>query len=183
MIRIVFILLILPVVSGAQKIKINEYDKFLKQRKVETFPLTIQQGKNTKTDLALRSDSVSFSLQLSGTIASTNIIGENEQVIFLFDNDSTVTLKSSGLQSYEMGQNSYAYIHNYILTIPDLVKLSTYNLQALREYDSKDFSDVVIPENNREKIKGIKQLVYRRIKKSKHYKTIQRNKRGGFSRR
>ncbi len=68
MIRILFIFFLLPLFSDAQKIKANEYDKFLKQRRVETFPLTVQQGKNTKTDMNLRSDSVSFFMQLSGRI-------------------------------------------------------------------------------------------------------------------
>jgi TonB family protein len=156
--RILFFLFCSPFFSYAQQIKLNEYDCFLKAHVVETFPLTVLDTGNNSAVLSFRSDSSSIKMKLTGKVDTANVIGENEQVILLFDNDSTATLRSAGLQTYEMHDTYYNYYHSYSLSLNDLIRLRDANLQALRQYDSKDFYDVVIPAGSREKIRQLSAL-------------------------
>jgi TonB family protein len=156
--RILFCLIWSPLFAFAQQIKLNEYDRFLKARVVESYPITVLDEGNNSAVLSFRSDSISIKMKLTGKVDTMNVIGENEQVILLFDNDSTATLRSAGLQTYEMHDAYYNYYHSYSLSLNDLIRLRDYNLYALRQYDSKDFYDVVIPVNNREKIRQLSAL-------------------------
>ncbi len=166
MTRILFFLFLAPLISPAQRIKINEYDRFLKQRTIETYPLAILTGGNNSAILTFRSDSTNTFMKLNGRVESTNVIGQNEQVILLFDNDSTATLKSAGLQTYEMRDTYYNYFHTYTVSLDDLIRLRNYKLSAVRQYDSKDFYDVVIPGPSRDKIRQLSGLFIDELKKA-----------------
>jgi TonB family protein len=156
--RIFVFLFCTPFFSYAQQVRLNEYDRFLKAHVVETYPLTVLDEGNNSAVLSFRADSINIKMKLTGKADTMNVIGENEQVILLFDNDSTATLRSAGLQTYEMHDAYYNYYHSYSLSLNDLIRLRDYNLQALRQYDSKDFYDVVIPVNSREKIRQLSAL-------------------------
>ncbi len=157
--RIFFLLLFLPFISQAQKIKVNEFDKFIKQRRVESFPLTVKEDPKINMSISFGAVGSSCYVQLSGSGLGTNIVSEDDRVIFLLDNDSTITAKSTGLQSYDISKTPNTYKHDYILSFSDLEQLSKHSVQALRKYHHvKDFDDIYIPKENCEKIKKLSAL-------------------------
>ena len=153
--RLFFLLLLMPLFSDAQKIRINEVDKFIKQKRIETFPLTLLSSSNIKLAVTLSSVGSAVYVQLSGSGLGANRIEAHDKVIFLFDNDSTVTVMSKGYQNFEIGVTTNSYKHSYILTIPDLLKLSRHNLQALRKYHSEEFDDIYISKEGGELFKKL----------------------------
>ncbi len=169
---IVFILF-LPLISFSQKIKVNEYDKFLKKRRVESIPLTIKTEPKIKMAISFGSIGTSFYLQLSGAGLGATVIGEEDQLILLLDNDSTITLKSKGLQTYDVSATPNTYKHEYVFTLTDLEKLSRHNLRALRKYHSNDFEDVYIPKENYDKVKKLSTLFIEEFKIGVALHTIQ----------
>lgn len=163
--RIIFLLLLFPVCAGAQKIKVNEFDKFIRQRRVESFPLVLKTAPEIKLAISLRSVGTSVFLQLSGSGIGTNVVGADDQVIFLLDNDSTVVVKSPRLQTYDYSKAVNTYQHEYVLTLPDLEKLSKHNLQALRKYYTEKFDDIYIPKENVDKVKNLTALFMEELKR------------------
>lgn len=153
--RLLYFLLLLPLLSSAQKIRINEIDKFIKQKRIETFPLTLLSSSNIKLAVTLSAVGSSVYVQLSGSGLGAHRIEEHDKVIFLFDNDSTVTVRSKGYQNFEIGITVNSYKHSYIVTIPELMKLSQYNLQALRKYHSEEYDDIYISSEGSEQFKKL----------------------------
>ena len=153
--RLFFLLLLMPLFSSAQKIRINEVDKFIKQKRIETFPLTLLSSSNIKLAVTLSSVGSAVYIQLSGSGLGANRIEAHDKVIFLFENDSTVTVMSKGYQNFEIGVTTNSYKHSYILSIPDLLKLSRHNLQALRKYHSEEFDDIYISKEGGELFKKL----------------------------
>ncbi len=98
----IFFIFLLPLISFSQKIKVNEYDKFLKKRRVESFPLTIKTDPRMKMAISFGSVGSSLYLQLNGSGLGASVIGEDDQLILLLDNDSTIIVKSKGLQTYDV---------------------------------------------------------------------------------
>ena len=163
--RIIFILLLLPFYSGAQKIKVNEFDKFIKQRRVETFPLQVISVTNIRLAISFSAIGSKFFVQLSGTGLGANRIDANDNVIFLLDNDSTVTVKSTGYQNFEIGATVSSYRHNYTVSLTDLEKLSQNSLQALRKYHADEFDDIYIPKKSSEQIKQLTDMFLQELQK------------------
>ncbi|HVG39979.1 MAG TPA: energy transducer TonB [Chitinophagaceae bacterium] len=165
--RIFVLILLLPLFSGAQKIKVNEYDKFIKQRRVESFPLLVKSDQQIKLSVSLRSVGSSIFLQLTGSGIGTNVIGSDDEVIFLLDNDSTVVAKSPRVQTYDYSKAVHTYNHEYLMTMADLEKLSQHKLQALRKYYTEKFDDIYIPKENTDKIKNLSALFMEELKREK----------------
>jgi len=152
-----FILLLMfsPLYLFSQKIKVNEYDKFLKKRRVESIPLTIKTDAKMKMAVSFSAIGSSFYLQLSGAGVGAYVIGEDDKLILLLDNDSTIIIKSTGLQTYDVTKTPSTYKHEYGLTLEDVEKLTKHNLQALRKYHANEFEDVYVPRENYDKVKKL----------------------------
>jgi len=166
-------LLFLPLFSFAQKIKVNEYDKFLKQRRVESFPLTIKTDPKIKMAISFGSLGSSFFLQLTGSGLGASVIGEDDQLILLLENDSTIIAKSKGLQTYDVSATPNTYKHDYLFTLEDVDKLSRYNLKALRKYHANEFDDVYTSKENYDKVKKLSSLFIEEVELGKALHTIQ----------
>ncbi len=87
--RFIFILLLFPLAAGAQKLKLNEYNKDAKKWRLESFPVNLKSARDIEMDISLSYVDTSFLLQLKGSGIGANIVAVNDAVIFLFDNDST----------------------------------------------------------------------------------------------
>ncbi|HVG40309.1 MAG TPA: hypothetical protein VM888_01765, partial [Chitinophagaceae bacterium] len=122
---IIIILFLFPLIGISQKIKLNEYDKFLKQRRIETSTTTLKAGAAEGMSVSLKSLGNNYIMVLSGYGEAASTIGLDDQTIFLLENDSTVTIKSTGVQVYEIGapgkQNTYK--HEYAVSLNDLETL------------------------------------------------------------
>ena len=159
------VLIIIPATCWAQKIVVNEYDKFLKQRKIEFAPHTLVSTPHNKMDITLGSIGASAYVKLSGSGSGATIVNDGDRVIFLLDNDSTITVRSTGLQTYDVVATTTSYKHKYSLQLSDLEKFSKHNLQALRKYHAEEFDDVFIPEQNRSAVKNLSNFLVQELKK------------------
>lgn len=141
-----------PVLCFSQSVKVNLYDNFIKKHRIELAPVTIHSSSNTKLAVSFSSTEASLFLQTSGSGWGATTIDDGNEMIFLFTNDSTVTLKSAGLQTFEPGLNRSTYKHQYVLNFEDLKAFSTYELAGIRKYSFKDFADIQIQKEHRGKL-------------------------------
>ena len=95
------ILLLLPAVLMAQRIKSYEYDKANNKWRIETNALNLKSAAGTKMDVSLNASSNSFFIELMGTGVGTSTVDVDNEVVFLLDNDSVVKAKSLLIQSIE----------------------------------------------------------------------------------
>lgn len=166
------VLICVPVFTFSQSVKVNVYDKFIRQQRIELEPLIIQSGNNSKVALSFSSIASTFYLQLSGAGWGASTIDVDNPVIFLFSNDSTVTLRSTSLQTYEPGLAQSTYSHQYYIAPTDIQAFSQYDLVGIRKYSFKDFTDLSIPRETAPKIKGLGALFIRELKKANVLKTL-----------
>ena len=142
--------LLIPFFGLAQKIKVNEYDKFLKQRRIETSSATLKSGANVGMSVSFKSLGQNYIAVLTGYGEAASTIGLDDQTIFLLDNDSTIIIKSTGVQVYEVGmpgkQNTYQ--HEYAISLPALEAFTKHDIKSVRKYTFKGFVNIdVVPKN------------------------------------
>jgi len=160
------ILIFLPFATLAQKIRLNEFDKFIKQHRIESFPLSLFSASHMKMSVCLSAVGPKLYIQLVGAGLGANRIDAEDRVIFLMDNDSTITVKSKGYQGFDIGVTTSTYKHHYILSFSDLEKLSQYNLLALRKYHSEDYDDVSVSKEVSSQFKALCALFIEELGKS-----------------
>ena len=165
-IKQIFVLLVfLPLSSGAQKILIDEKNTDPNKRKIEISPLRLVSTSKTKMSLSLGTVGPSIYLRLSGSGTGTNIVNVGDKVIFHLDNDSTVTVQSSVLQTYDVEEITSTYQHRYNLSYADLAKFSRHNLKRLTKYHADGFDEFDIPNQSGRQIKNFSSLLIDELKK------------------
>jgi hypothetical protein len=159
------ILLLLPLLLPAQKLKGVSYNKS-KQKVIETYALSLKEAKSVVTTLRLRAVGRSIFAYVSGYGLGVSTITGQDQVILHLDNDSTIVLPSTGRQSYwyrEKGLNSYQ--HRYAINRSDLEVLSQYKLKAIRKSAGEDYTYISIPARYQERAKKLSKLFIRYLPK------------------
>ena len=139
-------LLLLPLSLTAQKVKINEYDKYVKQRRIELEPMPIYQTAKAKVSVALTGTGTDYFITIGGYGWGVATISFENQAILLLANDSTVTIKSTGTQMYDISGPYPSYKHRYTISLSDIEKLARYTLVGIRKYNIQDFADLTVPE-------------------------------------
>ncbi len=152
------ILFLLPIAALPQKTRVNEYDKFIRQRRIEIEPLTILSSEKSNVSLTFNSIGPGLYLLLSGSGWGASTIDAGQEVIFLFSNDSTVTGRSTGLQTYEIANSKNSYKHKYIIGLPELEAFTKYELVGIRKYSFNDYSDLKVPKDCAPKIRKLSAL-------------------------
>jgi len=163
---ILSILLFLPFASLAQKIRLNEFDKFIKQQRVETFPLALTTASHMKMSICLSAIGPKLYVQLVGAGVGANRIDKEDRVIFLMDNDSTIVVNSKGYQGFDIGTTTSTYKHHYILSFDNLEKLSQFSLAALRKNHSEDYDDVSVTKETSLQFKQLCSLFIAELSKA-----------------
>jgi hypothetical protein len=151
--------MLLPLFGYAQKLKVNEIDKFTKQKRLETSNATLKAKLTEGIGVSFRCVDSSIYVLLSGYGPGTGVIGEDDKAIFLLDDETTVTVYSTGLQSYTINKYQNVYNHQYKIALSDLQTLSKKNLKSIRKYTSKGYADIDIPEKNNDEVKKIAALI------------------------
>jgi TonB family protein len=155
---------LLPLFSSAQKIKRNEYDAAKKYWRVETVPVNVKSAPGIKMNVALSAAGTAYSLWLSGSGTGANTVIAGDALIFLLDDDSTVTVKSPSVQNFERGSN--AYNHEYQITQDDLEILSRHDVRALRKYSTEGYNDVYVEKENATQLKEVSTAFLNELKKA-----------------
>ena len=160
-------MLIAPLFASAQKIKLNEYDKFIKQRRIETTASSVKIGKDVDLAISFKSVGPTIYTLLNGTGIGAGTVGLDEQTIFLLENDSTVIAKSIGVQSFDYVNNKNQFKHLYSISLQDVEALSRNKIKSIRKYDYKGFVDISVPSKNADNIKKLSTVFVNELKKEK----------------
>jgi protein TonB len=164
--RFLFFLFVLPLVCGAQKLKFNGFDNFLKKWRAESFPVHLKATPEIKMAMSLRSIDTTFFLWLTGSGVGTNTVDIGTEVIFFLENDSTVTARSNSIQPIDYGSLAPVYRHEYVISLEDLETLSRNNVKSVRKYSVGGFDEVLITKNNSGLARQLSALFLSELKKA-----------------
>jgi TonB family protein len=153
--HLLFVFFFLPLTAAAQPLKQNGLDAQSNQKQIETHSVTIKTASDIRMEASLRAAGPSFILQLSGSGIGASMINMNDPVIFLLDNDNTITVKPVAIQGTESNNDINTYKHEYEISEEDLAYLSQHNLQGVRKYSIKGFDDIYPEEKNATNLKTL----------------------------
>jgi hypothetical protein len=160
--RLLTLLLLLPCLSFAQKLKVHEIDKFTNQKRLETERVWLIHFSDGLS-ISFRSvDSTCF-VKFYGYGKGTNVIGEDDKLIFLLDDGTTLSVFPTGLQDYDVNVGTSTYNHQYSISIADLALLSKHNIKSIRKYTSRGYSDFSIPEKKQDEPKKLATLLLKNL--------------------
>ncbi|HTE31329.1 MAG TPA: hypothetical protein VK666_13200 [Chryseolinea sp.] len=140
------------VVAHTQKIR-SEIDKFTNEKRCETGWIQIRPTMSAPLAAKLRSVGTSIFITLAGSNVGSNVIGSDATTVFLLDDQSTVTITSTGIQDYDIVEHGKAFKHQYRVSKEDLVKLSTHSIISIRKNDSETYHDFDVADKNKDKLK------------------------------
>jgi hypothetical protein len=156
--RFVTLLLILPLLSEAQRIEENQVDKFTGQRRVQTSSSTLKIGTTNGLAAHLRASGDSYLINLSGYGQGVGIVRKGAKAILLLENDSTLTVFAPETQSYEVSAYQNTFDHQYTISLADLQTLRQYKVKSIRRYTTEGYVDTDIPRKNQDEIKKLSSL-------------------------
>lgn len=171
---IILVAAIVPCFTFAQKVKVNEYDRFTKQRRIELDPIRIYSADKSAVNLSYNSFGSNLFLQVNGVGWGASAIDEGQKLIFLFSNDSTVTVSSTAVQTAEVNASyQLAYNHSYYARMSDVRLLSEYDVVGIRKYGLGDHADIKLSKETSQKIKSLSRLFLSELKSANIFGTIQ----------
>lgn len=147
-----FIIMSLPIIVNAQKIKESEFDKFVKSYRIETSKSTLKMGLSKGLSVSYRSVGSAIFLNLSGYNFVTTGVNTDDQAIFLLDNDSTITVLSKDLQFAKPFKYGQSFDFEYRISDQNTTSLASANIIGIRFYASGGYTDVSIDSKESKKI-------------------------------
>lgn len=163
-----------PFFGFAQKLKVNEYDRFTKMRRVEVEPLRIYSSGQANVSLSYTASGPVLYLQLSGVGWGASAIDEGQQLIFLFSNDSTVSVNSTEVQTSEMNASFQpSFKHSYFVKLPDIKLMSEHEVVGIRKYGLGDHYDLKVTKDNAQKIQELSSLFLEELKIANIFRPVQ----------
>lgn len=166
--RILFTaLLFSPLFLSAQKLKGISYNKS-KQKVIETFALSVKESKSSVMTLKLKSVGPALFAFFSGYGLGVSNISDQDKVVLDLENDSSVSLKSTGRQTYLFGDKGLnSYKHQYFINRPSLEMLSQYKLKGIRKYAGDDYTYISVAPRFQERTKRLSKLFVKYLPKLK----------------
>ncbi|HEU4903500.1 MAG TPA: energy transducer TonB [Flavisolibacter sp.] len=140
---------------------------------METVPVNLKTAADVKMNVALAANGSTFFLTLMGSGKGTNTVDINNETVFVLDDDSTVTVKSVGVQGFESRNFVNTYKHDYTITQNDLAILSRHNLRRVRKYSMAEFADIVPDEKAAANLKALSAFFWQELKKANLLKLAQ----------
>lgn len=151
-------------VSG-QSITKSEIDKFTKAKRVQTSKELLLSKLKNGMWVSIRSVDTTYFINFSGYGNGADVIGERDAIIFLFENESTLTIHPTGIQSYDVGRQQNTYSHQYYITSDGLQQLSTHKVKSIRKYSSSHYNDIEIPEKHNDVMMNLSKIFIEEITK------------------
>lgn len=171
---LILLFALFPFLGSAQQVKVNEYDRFTKQRRVESEPLRIYNAGKANVSVAYRAAGPVLYLQMNGVGWGASAIDEGQQMIFLFANDSTVSVKSTEVQTSEMNASFQpSFKHSYFIKMPDLKFLSENEVVGIRKYGLGNHFDLKVTKENAAKLKKLTSLFLEELKIGNIFRPVQ----------
>lgn len=147
---LILLVLLLPTVSNSQKLKVNEVDKFTKKKTLKTNDGTLKMGFSEVLTFNIRTVDSTVFIMFLGAGPGAEVIGAEDNVILLLNDQSTITLKSTGIQTYIPERTQNKFHHQYYSSIGDLKKLKESKVLSVRKYTPKGYNDMDVPEKNQD---------------------------------
>jgi hypothetical protein len=160
--KFIFLLLFFPLFSYSQKLKVNEIDKFTKQKRVETERTWLKRASDG-VSVSFRSVDDSYYLKLYGYGRGTGIVDEEDKLIFLLDDESSIIIYPTGLQDYSINTGTSTYNHQYHISLEQIQTFSEHNIKSIRKYTSKGYADFDIPNKKQDEVKKLAILLLKNI--------------------
>jgi hypothetical protein len=161
------LVLCLPLLGITQGVKTNHFDKFLKKQRIEMEPVVFTGlPENSRLSLDFTAISSDLFLSLHGVGWGASTVDKENELVLLFSNDSSISIKAAALQSFEPGLTEHAYRHHYILNFKHLEALRNFDLVSLRKYSFNTYSDLALPAENREAIKTMSTMFLQELQKA-----------------
>jgi hypothetical protein len=168
----ILVLILLSTVSltlSSQKIIESGFDKFLKKNRIETNAIILDMKLSTVLTMSIRSIDSDILVKFSGRGYPISIIGDQEKIILLLDNDSTIELKSKGVQTYDRngGANGLDKVFHYEYRTNENVieRLSVSKLSGVRIYFLENYSDIDIKTKKSELVNKLCNVFLQEYKK------------------
>jgi len=170
--KYLFLILFLPFSSMAQKIAVNEIDRFTKQRIIETSPVPLKSSATEELALQLRSEGTEIYIVLSGYGGGASTLGEDDKALLLLSNDSVLAIQPIGIQSFQVDKDKSIFKHHYTLSPSLLEQLTRFPVQGIRTYNYKGYQDFDIVNAQADELKKSSFLFYSTLVKEKIIKKL-----------
>ena len=171
---LVFLIMLMPIVGLSQKTRVNEYDRFNKQLRISLQPVHIMSADKANVSLAYNAMGSTLYVEMIGTDWGAFAIDEGQDLIFLLDNDSTVTVKSTAVQTAEMTASfQTTYKHSYFIKVPGIMSMSENEVVGIRKYGLGDHVDMKVSPENALKIKKLSVNFIEELKATKVIRVLQ----------
>lgn len=135
-------------ITYSQSIIKNEVDQFTKQKRVETDDVVLVLTDESRLAVSLRSVGESYFITFIGYGHGPEVIGESGEAMILLENDSGITVKSTGPQTYALNYSTKSYRHQYSISKVDIKKLFGSSAKAIRRYGLKGYVDIDIEKKD-----------------------------------
>lgn len=162
-------LLLFPLASLAQSAGRTGADTADRPRRIASQPVNIKSTPAQSMDVSLSAEGRTFFLHLSGTGTGAHSVNADDPVIFLFDNDSTLAVRSPAVQGYDYTSQVPTYSHRYLLTAQDLETLSRHNIQGLRKHSVMGYDDVDLAAADGKKLRDLAGPFIEELKRANLY--------------
>ena len=171
---LIILLTLLPFLCFAQKVQVNEYDKFTKQRKIELQPIRVYTASKANVNISYSASGPVLYLQISGTGWGASAVDEGQELLFLCSNDSIVSAKSTDVQTVEINSSfQTTFKHSYFVKMSDVKLLSECTVVGLRKYGLGDQHNLKIPMVNALKIKSLSALFLEELRIGNIFRNVQ----------
>lgn len=131
--------------ARAQKIK-KEYDKFLKATRVSTGYIRLRSTLSAPLSATIRSVGDKYFVTFYGSNVGATTIGPSDPAMILLENDSTVQIFPTKIQSYEIGQYGRGFHHEYSIPLNLFEQIIRFKVKSIRKYGSSGYVDFEIDE-------------------------------------
>jgi TonB family protein len=149
-----------------QRILIDQQDSVANQRRIELTPLQLVSTSKTKLNFSLGTIGSSIYIRLTGSGAGTNIVNLGDKLLMYLENDSTLTVQSPKLQTYDVEEITTTYDHTYNISTAALKRLSNNNLRRIRKYHADGYNDVNVSNQNGREVKNASAFFLEELKKN-----------------
>ena len=143
----------------SQKIVKSEIDKFSKERRIETDEFNHVINIFTNMKMSLRSIGENCFMNISGNFAP-GLVGTRDAFVFLLDNDSTVTIYPTGIQSTEGRGTDEFYDHQYAISASQVELLALHKVKSFRRYFNSNYKDLDLKNKFPGKIQALCKVFY-----------------------
>ena len=131
----------------------------------------VKQGLSCGLGFTIRSVDKNIFINVLGLSCAVGVIGDKEKCLLLLNNDTAVTVYSTGIQSYDTRPSQYgssqSYNHQYSITLEDLNTLANSELTTVRRYYNNNYSDIEVPSKANKKLQKLVKVFLEEFLKEK----------------